>query len=311
MRIIPSKRPALRRPALALTTILVLALAAGCGSSSSSSDAKVDVVASTDVWGSVVEHVAGDLAGSEVQITSIITDPSADPHSYEASARTQLAVSKADLVVENGGGYDDFVHRMLKAHQKSGVTVLDAVDISGKKASGGAELNEHVWYDFPTVAKVADRVASALSKADPDHRATYEKNAATFRGQLEQLEQTEATVKAAHAGVGVAITEPVPLYLLSACGLVNQTPADFSEAVEEGTDVSPQVLQQTLALFSGHRVQLLAYNEQTSGAETESVLKAARQAGVAVVPVTETLPAHEDYLEWMRGNLAAVQKALS
>ncbi len=59
------------------------------------------------------------------------------------------------------------------------------------------------------------------------------------------------------------------------------------------------------------QVKLLAYNEQTSGPETERVLAAAKQAGIPVVPVTETLPKGKDYIGWMNANLDAVESALA
>ena len=287
----------------------------GCGSSNDASDdpstgaATVSVVASTDVWGDVVAQIAGDLTGSTVQITSIITDPDADPHSYEANTQNQLALSKASLVVENGGGYDDFVDTMLKTAGSS-PTVLNAVDISGKTAPAGGELNEHVWYDFPTVQKVAAQITDALSTADAADASTFQANEQAFDQKLAAMEQTESSIKSAHAGEGAAITEPVPLYLLEACGLVNKTPGEFSEAIEEGTDVSASVLKETEDLFTDHEVKVLAYNEQTSGPETEAVLKAAKANDIAVVPVTETLPEGKDYLTWMQSNLAALQSAL-
>jgi zinc/manganese transport system substrate-binding protein len=274
-------------------------------SAASSAAGGVSVVASTNVYGDIVRQIAGD----KVAITSIISDPAADPHSYEANTRTQLELSQADLVIENGGGYDDFVDTMLKA-AGSDPKVLNAVDISGKKATGGAELNEHVWYDLPSMSTLADQIVAALSAADPGDAGAFSANAATFKQKLQNLETTAAEVKSAHAGGGVAITEPVPLYLLDACGLVNKTPGEFSEAIEEGTDVPASVLNQTLGLFTGKRVKLLAYNEQTSGPETEKVLQAAKDNQVGVVPVTETLPAGKDYVSWMTGNLAAIKTAL-
>ncbi|SNS77781.1 zinc/manganese transport system substrate-binding protein [Asanoa hainanensis] len=292
--------------------VSVAVLATGCGSSSGDEAAAaatpsgVSVVASTNVYGDIAKQIAGDKA----TITSIITDPAADPHSYEANTRTQLDLSKADVVIENGGGYDDFVDTMLES-AGSDATVLNAVQISGKTAEGGEELNEHVWYDFPSMTKLADQLVGALSKADPGNAATFSDNATAFKQKLDAMEQRSATIKSAHGGAGVAITEPVPLYLLEACGLANKTPEEFSEAIEEGTDVPAAVLQQTLDLFTGKQVQLLAYNEQTAGPETEKVLTAAKDHQVDVVPVTETLPAGKDYLTWMSGNLSAIETALS
>ncbi len=189
-------------------------------------------------------------------------------------------------------------------------TVLNVVDLSGKKAENG-ELNEHVWYDFPTIEKFAAALTDALAKADPSQKATFTKNADAFSAKLAALQNREAGLKTKYAGEGAAITEPVPLYMLDAIGLVDKTPEKFSAAIEGGTDVSPLVLQETLALFSGHQVKLLAYNEQTSGPETERVLAAAKQAGIPVVPVTETLPKGKDYIGWMNANLDAVESALA
>jgi len=291
------------------------ALLAGCGSSSSepagsasesSSGAAVSIVASTNVYGDIAQTIAGDGA----TVTSIISDPSADPHSYEANTRTQLELSRAGIVIENGGGYDDFVDTMLKA-SKSKATVINAVDLSGKSAAAGAELNEHVWYDFPTVVKVADAIEAALAKAAPDQASTFAANGKAFDAQLATLEEQEADAKAATQGKGVAITEPVPGYLLDALGADNKTPEAFSEAIEEETDVAPDVLAETLALFSGKQVKALVYNEQTTGAQTEQVLKAAQDNGIAVVPVTETLPAGKTYQQWMTDNVTAVVNALS
>jgi zinc/manganese transport system substrate-binding protein len=297
---------------LALLTGASVALLAGCGSSSDSADAKsapakVPVVASTNVYGDIVRSIGAD----KVDVTSVISDPDQDPHSYEANTQNQLALSKAKVVVENGGGYDDFVDRMLKSGHNDSAQVINAVRVSGRTAPKGGELNEHVWYDFPTVARVTDRISAALAKADPADAAAFRKNATAFKARLAPLEAKEARIKKEHGGAAVAITEPVPLYMIEASGLVNRTPAQFSEAIEEGDDVSPRILQESLALFSGRKVEALVYNEQTSGPQTEKAEAAAKAAGIPVVPVTETLPKGKDYIGWMTSNVDALASALA
>lgn len=277
------------------------------GGASDGGTGRTTVVASTNVWGDIASVVGGD----HVEVTSLISNPDADPHEYEASTRNQLALSKAAVVLENGGGYDDFMERMLTSAKNTSATVLNAVDISGLTATDGEELNEHVWYDFPTVQKVVDAIAQALGKADAAHADTFTANATALKAKIDALIGTEAELKTAHAGKGVAITEPVPLYMLDAIGLVNRTPAEFSEAIEEGNDVPADVLRETVALFDDKAVDLLAYNEQTSGPQTETVLKAAKDNGIPEVGVTETLPKGKDYLTWMQANLDAIGGALS
>ncbi|NDU73899.1 zinc ABC transporter solute-binding protein [Actinomadura sp. DSM 109109] len=285
--------------------------AAACGSSSEAgagagSAETVPVVASTNVYG----DIARQIGGGRVTVTSFISDPAQDPHSFEAGTRARLALAKAAVVIENGGGYDDFMGTLLKG-SGSKARVLDAVQISGKAAAADGELNEHVWYDLPSVARLADRVSAALAAADPEGARTFASNAASFKAKLKALEGKVAAVKADHAGDGVAVTEPVPAYLLEAAGLVDRTPGQFAEAVEEGDDVPPRALRDTLALLTDRKVRALVANVQTSGPQTDRVRKAADEAGVPVVPVTETLPAGRDYVAWMDGTIAALQKALS
>lgn len=213
-------------------------------------------------------------------------------------------------MIENGGGYDDFVDKMLNGASNRSLIKLNAVDISGTNAKPGTDLNEHVWYDFPTVQKVIDRIEATYTKLDSTHSSTFQKNAAGLKAEIDALESQEASIKSQHQGDGVSITEPVPLYMLEALGLDNKTPEGFSKAVEDSTDVAPSVLRETLALYSSHEVKLLAYNEQTTGAQTQAVLQAAKQNGVPVVPVTETLPAGKNYVSWMTDNLDNISAAL-
>lgn len=302
------RRPALSsRLATATVALVAIAACAACGSSSGSSgDGDISVVTSTDVYGDIVSTIAGSAA----QVTSIISDPAQDPHSYEADAKTQLALKKADLVIENGGGYDDFVDTMLNS-AGGDATVLNVVDISGRDPGGDGGFNEHVWYDLPTMTKLVERVVSELSRLDATEAATFQANGDALKKDIADLEAEAAAIASTSDGAGVAITEPVPLYLLEACGLQNKTPAAFSEAVEEGSDVSPRDLQQMLSILADGSVRILAYNEQTSGPETQQVIDAAERANIAVIAVRETLPAGEHYVAWMADYLTQIQDALA
>jgi zinc/manganese transport system substrate-binding protein len=298
------------RPGKALVLSVALATAAaGCSSATGAPPGSISIVASTNVWGGIARQLAGRLSGGKVVVTSLISNASADPHSYEASTRNQLAIAHADLILENGGGYDDFM-TSLRSSAGGSASVIDAVKVSVTNRVHGA-LNEHVWYDLGTVARVADRITRFLVARDRRNAATYRANDERFLGQLANLDDVEERIRAAHAGDGVAVTEPVPGYLLDACGLVDRTPAEFGKAVEDGTDVSPRVLQQTLALFTGHEVKALVYNAQTTGPQTDQVKASAHANRIPIVPVTETLPSGKTFYSWMRSQLAALAAALT
>jgi len=327
---------------MARTAIISVTLAgalalAGCSTSApAATDDSVQIVASTNVYGSIAEAIGGE----NVSVTSLITSAAQDPHSYEASAQDQLALSKADLVIENGGGYDAFIDTLLEAAQSDAV-VLNASEASGLlegdahvhgEEESDAEtgegddhaeeieghdghdhiegFNEHVWYSLHGIEHVAEELSHELGEIDPDNAAAYTANYEAFAAEIATLEGTAEALHTSTDGLGVAITEPVPLYLLEAAGFTNETPEAFSEAIEEGTDVAPATLRDTLALFGTGTVSLLAYNSQTASNETEQVREAAEAAGVPVVEFTETMPDGADYVSWMTDNLSAISAAL-
>ena len=140
----------------------------------------IPVVASTDVYGAVVQAVGGD----RVTVTSLISDPAVDPHSYEAPPAAAAAVARARLVVVNGGGYDEFAERLTPGPD---ATVIDVVALSGLAAPAGGDLNEHVWYSLPTMKKLAGQIAADLGAADPAGAAQFTANAAAFEARMDGL----------------------------------------------------------------------------------------------------------------------------
>ncbi|MFF2675077.1 metal ABC transporter solute-binding protein, Zn/Mn family [Arthrobacter koreensis] len=323
-----------RLPFRVAGTLAAAALALSACSSNAGDDGgagedgdTIRVVASTNVYGSILESVGGEF----VSVESIINRPSQDPHSYEATARDKLAVSEAALVVLNGGGYDSFMETLVQEESVAAENVLNAVEISGldeghsegddedhgdshaghshsRHSHGG--FNEHVWYDPEAMGLLAEAAAERLAELDPENEQAFRDNAAGFASGIQELEDRLGEVRAAAEGRDVAMTEPVPAYLLEDAGLHNVTPDDFTEAVEEGQDVPPAVLKEMQDLLASGDIAFLAYNEQTSTSQTEAVRGTAEDAGIPVVDFSETLPEGEDFLAWMNRNVTAIQDVL-
>lgn len=316
--------------AVAASLFLTACSPAQPGTGGGDADGPIPVVASTNVYGDLVETIGGD----RVEVTSIVSKPTQDPHSYEATSQDRLAVSKARLVIENGGGYDPFVAPLVEEAQLADSAVMTATEVAGLEtgagqggeATGSAAVgaapenshaghnhafNEHVWYDVPAMAKVVTEIAKRLGELEPASAEQFTARAVEITAKLEAIEATLEQVKAAHAGQAVAMTEPVPFYLLESAGLSDATPEAFTEAIEEEQDVPPAALKEMFDLLSSKGVMLLAYNPQTEGPQTQAVRKAAEDAGVRVVEFTETLPEGGDYAAWMQSNAEAVAEALA
>ena len=309
--------------AIAGLSLLLSACSTTAGSQQEGSGA-IEVVTSTNVYGDIVREIGGD----KVNVKALITKASQDPHSYEATTQDKLAVSKAKLVVENGGGYDDFIHKLADDSNLGHDNIISAVEVSGlapeEEPTAGAtaeeddhghshdhgSFNEHVWYSLDAMTKLADAVEAKLAALEPASAPTFKANAAAFKQEISGLNSQVTGLTATAAQAPVAVTEPVPLYLLEAAGLVNKTPADYTAAIEEGSDVPPAALKEATELAGSKDIRFLAYNTQTEGPQTQALKKAAEAAGTPVLDFSETLPDGKTYLQWMSANVDSIKQAL-
>jgi zinc/manganese transport system substrate-binding protein len=284
--------------------LMVLAVGlVGCGRDSGHGPGSV--VASTDVWGSVAQAVAGQ----HLPVKSLVTSAAADPHSFEVSPADAAALTDAKLVVYNGGGYDHWVDDVLAGHPD--VPSVDAYSLLDAAALGEPKpANEHVFYNIGTAKAVAATIADRLSSTDPANAADYRANAEAFARSADAIAATEHGIGAAHPSASVVATEPVAHYLLVAAGVTDRTPAGFAAAVEDGHDPSPADMAAMLDLINKRQVAALLFNPQTATAATTQLQTAARRAGMPIVAVTETLPAGTDYLSWQRQTADALAAAL-
>ncbi len=282
---------------------IVVATATACGSSGhdDKGTGKVAVVAGENFWG----DVAAAVGGSYVSVKSIIDQPNKDPHEYEATTSDAAAVAKADLVIENGFGYDEFLSKLV------GTSGKDKAVLSVQKTLGGAsDDNPHIWYDTAKLPTVAAAIASRLGELDKSHKDQFEANAKAFDASLAPIESVIAQIRAEHAGSLIAFTERVPQYLTDAAGLKLGMPAGFARAVEQGDDPSPADTAEFEKSIENRSVKVLLLNTQVVDTETNELAALARSHGVPVVDVTETVPPGKDFVGWQLEQAKALLAAL-
>jgi len=296
-----------RTAANALLVALAASLLAGCspesspsGTPSSSSSpsatapAKLELVASTSVWGSIAEQVAGTHANVHV----ILANPAQDPHSYEATLRDRLAVQKADYVVFNGMGYDDFMVKL---------NTFATAEVAPFEACKSSAI-EHCFYQIGVANAVATHVANDLSKLDPPNRGEYLANAMKLTDEDTELFKLSHGIVVGLDNIAVVETEPVMDPLLTDMGFTNVTPLAFTKAIEEGRDVPITALKLVQDRIIAAHMSFLAVNRQTSTAQVVALVKLCSDNGVSVVYFDELLPTGKTYYEWMRAKILEIRK---
>ena len=244
---------------------------------------KIPVIGIENEYADVISQVGG----TRVSVQAILTNPNTDPHTFEASPKLAKEIAGAELIVENGVGYDSWAEKLMDANPKPKRVLINVQKLRG--LPDGTE-NPHLWYDPTTMPVVAKAVADALAKLRPGDAKYFEANAETFTASLKPWTDAIAAFKAKHPDTPVATTEPVSDYLLQAMGFKLMTPVSLEKAVMDGTDPAPQDVTAQTDLFSGHKVVVFAYNQQVTDALTTSFHDASRKAGIPVVGVYETMP---------------------
>jgi zinc/manganese transport system substrate-binding protein len=296
------------RPVLATTVLTVAALGLALGvdagaPSGAAAPAVVHVVAAENFWG----NITSQLGGRDVRVTSLITNPNADPHLFETDAADAATLAQAQVVIENGAGYDTWMNSLLSA-DGGNPRIVNAANVLHIT---GSDPNPHLWYDIPRVPTVAAAIAGALEKAAPQDGGTFKANLATFDASLAPLNATLATIKTRFHNVPVAYTERVPGYALAVAGLDVKTPTGFARAIEDGTDPGPADTLAMEKLLTDHDINVLLYNVQTVTPVTTQIRALARSHGIPVVGVSETMPAGAaTYQQWQQSQLTNLLRAL-
>jgi len=284
-------------------------LAAGCSSSfaldTTTADGKIVAVGAENEYADVIQQVGGKY----VQVSAIMSNPGTDPHTFEASASVGRLVNAAQLVVQNGLGYDTFMDSIKRAVPDSGRRTIVVQQLLGLPDS---TPNPHLWYDPATMPKVASAIAEDLAAIQPEHAAYFKANARTFTSSLQAWINAIGSFKQQYPGTPVATTEPVADYLLQALGADNKTPWAFQADVMNGTDPSAQDVALERSLFTQRKVKAFLYNQQVTDSLTESFISLARANHIPVVGVYETMPEPGyHYQSWMLAEVRDLQKAVA
>ena len=300
----------MKSPRIALTLLLVLGAAgmAGCDKSDPSGDAgaggRLRVVAAENFWGSI----AAQLGGDRVDVSSIIVNPSTDPHSYEPSAADARTIAGAQLAIVNGIGYDNWAPKLLAASPLAGREVLNVGQLLGLKEGE----NPHQWYSPASVQRVIARIVADYDRLDPAGTEYYAQRERTFETvDLASYDQLRREIRARYAGTPVGYSESIFRPLGEDLGLRLLTPYSFAKAVAEGTDVTSEDKRAVDRQAEDRQIKVWVFNSQNVTPDVERVNELAKAAGIPIATVTETLdPASDTFEQWQVAELEGLLKAL-
>lgn len=300
----PSQRSSRSRSGLA-AVLLSGSLLLATASAAFAAGGAINAVGVENEYADVIAQVGGKY----VHVTAIESDPNTDPHTFEASPKIARQIGQAELVVENGIGYDDWADKIIAAAPNTARKVINAQQLLGLPDS---TPNPHLWFDPKTMPAVAKAVAAQLAALRPEQANYFEANEQKFEASLKPWLDAIAAFKQSHPATPVAVTEPVADYLLQAMGADIKTPTTLETAIMNDTDPSAQDISTQKDLLTSGAVKIFAYNQQVTDDLTTSFLESAKKGKVPVVGVYETMPTPGfTYQSWMLAETQALEKAVT
>ena len=300
-----------KRASIWLSCAIIILFISACGGANSpgsssstpgTSSKVLNIVAAENFYGDIVKQ----LGGSHVSVTSILSDPNVDPHEYESNVQNAKLVATADLVIANGGGYDDWMDKLLSGSPNSSRVVLKGFDIAQVKLPS----NEHVWYNLDNAQTIAQTITDKLKQLDTADAAAFDSNFQTFKQSLQPVQQKMAAIKAKYSGTPVGLTETIYLYQAVPLGLKVLTPFEFQKAMAEGNDPPADTVVTAENQILKKQIKVLIYNVQTTSQVTTKLQNEAQAQGIPVIPVSETMPPGKTYQSWMLGQLNTLEQGL-
>jgi zinc/manganese transport system substrate-binding protein len=170
---------------LAATTGVLAAL---LFAATASAQEKLKVVATFSILGDLVKNVGGD----RVEITTLV-GPGADAHVYSPAPSDAKKMADAEVVFVNGLGYEGWMSRLAKAARGNAPVVVTTRGIKERKAvghdHGHGGTDAHAWQSVANAKVYVANIRDALVAADPQSKAIYEANAATYLAKLDDLDR--------------------------------------------------------------------------------------------------------------------------
>jgi zinc/manganese transport system substrate-binding protein len=260
------------------------------------------VLAVENFYANLVDQIGGEC----VQTSAILSDPDADPHEFQMNANDVRAYLGAQLVVENGLGYDDFSDKILSTLAQP-PALIKAGDVVGLQVGA----NPHVWYSAGYVDQIRAAILANLKALDPEASAYFDAQSASLDQAFGTYDNLINQIASTYGNTPVGATESIFVDMAHTTGLNLITPSEFMDAVSEGNDPSARDMAMFQNQITHHQIKVLVYNTQTVTSLTEQLKAMAQQNNIPIVGVSETMPlGAQTFQGWHAAELQLLLQAL-
>lgn len=200
---------------------------------------RIPVVATFSILGDFVREVGGDRVD-----LSVLVGPGSDAHVYAPAPGDAKKLAAAQLIVQNGLGFEGWIGRLIKASNTKARIVVATRGVKPIKAPHGhghdhghnhGDNDPHAWQNVANAKIYVNNIRDGLIAVDPAGKDVYAANAAAYSAKLDALDKEvrEAIAKIPQANRKVITNHEAFAYMGAAYGLRFIAPQGIS------TDAAP------------------------------------------------------------------------
>ncbi len=314
-------------------------LLSGCGTTKNSLvEGKINVVTSFYPLYDFTKKIGGE----HVNVINLVP-AGVEPHDWAPKSRDMKNITKAEIFVYNGAGFEGWVDDFLKGLEKDsklevveashGVELLNASEEeeheeeSAEHEEEGAEHEEegseheeehdhgqydpHVWVSPLSAKKLAENIKMALIEADAANEAEYEANYQELIVKLDALSEKIKAVVAKSSRNDIIVSHQAYGYLARDFGLNQKAVMGISPESEP----TAQQMKEISHFAEEHHVKYILFEELASPKLAETMANDLNIETLVFNPIEgltdEQQEAGDDYFTEMERNLISLEKALS
>ncbi|MEK3917592.1 metal ABC transporter substrate-binding protein [Paenibacillus sp. FSL H7-0331] len=300
---------------------------AGCGDSKAAlSPDKINVVASFYPLYDFTKKIGGD----HVNVINLVPT-GVEPHDWSPKGRDMQNISRAQMFLYLGAGFEGWVDDTLSSLQKDskvtvveaskGLSLIEAAEEEVQEAKGKADshnhtttehghVDPHVWLSPLNAKQMALTIKDQLVKIDAAHKADYEANYTKYAAQLDQLHNQYKQALTPLTKKQIVVTHQSFAYLTKEYGLTQKPIMGLSPDAEP----TSKGLQEINEFIRTNNVKYIFFEELVSDRLAKTLAKDAKVETMVLNPIEgltdEQTKAGADYISLMQVNLKNLIKAL-
>jgi zinc transport system substrate-binding protein len=285
-----------------LLALLMLAFVVGCSDTRTAEATKPQIYTSFYA----IYDFTREIGGDRVEIHNLVPSGT-EPHDWEPSTQAMLGLSRADALIYNGSGMENWVDKVKDSVNDER---LRYVELSEGIAVEGSS-DPHIWLDPINVISMCDKICTALSEIDPDNAEYYKANLEDYTQRLKSLDEEYATAldKSVLKSNKLVVSHEAYSYLCAAYSL-EQVAIDGINADSEPT---PARLKEIVELVKSNGIKYIFYEELLSPKTAQTISGETGAELLELNPfegVSDENSEGADYISVMENNLKNLEKAL-